>query len=111
MASHAKKTYKYCEGDEELKNLFIETLRRIAKERIVYVDESGFDDRLDYPYGYCHRSQRFRAQKLGRHDGLHTGRGRPRRYDLFINMFDLDPTLIKSHPNYSELLSYGSLAP
>ncbi|MCC5899968.1 MAG: transposase [Phormidium sp. BM_Day4_Bin.17] len=65
MASRAKKTYKYREGDEELKNLFIETLRRIAKERIVYVDESGFDDRLDPPYGYCHRSQRFRAQKLG----------------------------------------------
>lgn len=32
-------------------------------------------------------------------------------FDLFIDMLDLDPTLIKSHPKYSELLSYGSLSP
>lgn len=29
--------------------------------------------------------------------------------DLFISMLDLDPTLIKSHPNYQNLLHYGSL--
>ncbi|MDJ0596350.1 MAG: transposase [Pleurocapsa sp. MO_226.B13] len=29
--------------------------------------------------------------------------------DLFMDMFDLEPTLIKSHPNYPKLLSYGSL--
>jgi len=27
--------------------------------------------------------------------------------DLFIAMFDLEPTLIKSHPNYQTLLNYG----
>ena len=32
-------------------------------------------------------------------------------FDLLIDMFDLEPSLIKSHPNYSELLSYGSLTP
>lgn len=32
---------------------------------MVYVDESGFDDTLDYPYGYCHRSERFYADKPG----------------------------------------------
>ena len=31
--------------------------------------------------------------------------------DLFMDMFDLEPTLIKSHPNYPKLLSYGSLNP
>jgi hypothetical protein len=30
--------------------------------------------------------------------------------ELFICYLDLDPTLIKSHPLYPELLEYGSLA-
>ena len=30
--------------------------------------------------------------------------------DRFIETFDLEPTLIKSHPNYSTLCSYGSIA-
>jgi Transposase DDE domain len=29
--------------------------------------------------------------------------------ELFISMLDLDPTLIKSHPNYETLLQHGSL--
>jgi hypothetical protein len=31
--------------------------------------------------------------------------------ERFITMLDLDPTLIKSHPNYPSLLQYGALAP
>ena len=31
--------------------------------------------------------------------------------ERFISMLELDPTLIKSHPNYDSLLHYGSLAP
>jgi hypothetical protein len=30
--------------------------------------------------------------------------------DLFIALFDLEPTLIKSHPNYQTLLNYGIIA-
>ena len=30
--------------------------------------------------------------------------------NLFISMFDLEPTLIKSHPNYHNLLSYGAIS-
>ena len=30
--------------------------------------------------------------------------------ELFISMFDLEPTLIKSHPNYQNLLAYGAIA-
>jgi hypothetical protein len=29
--------------------------------------------------------------------------------ELFIAMFDLNPTLIKLNPNYQKLLEYGSL--
>jgi len=31
--------------------------------------------------------------------------------ERFISMLELDPTLIKSHPNYDLLLLYGSLTP
>ncbi len=31
--------------------------------------------------------------------------------DLFISNFDLNPTLIKNHPNYQKLRSYASLLP
>jgi len=30
--------------------------------------------------------------------------------DRFITQLDLEPTAIKSHPNYPTLLSYGSIA-
>lgn len=32
---------------------------------MVYLDEAGVDDTEDYPYGYCPRSERFYALKLG----------------------------------------------
>ncbi len=32
---------------------------------MVDVDEAGIDNTLDYPYGYCHRSERFAAEVLG----------------------------------------------
>lgn len=32
---------------------------------MVYLDEAGVDDTTDYPYGYCHRSERFDGLKLG----------------------------------------------
>lgn len=32
---------------------------------MVYLDEAGVDNTTDYPYGYCHRSKRFYALKLG----------------------------------------------
>jgi hypothetical protein len=31
--------------------------------------------------------------------------------NLFISNFGLNPTLIKNHPNYEKLRSYGSLIP
>ncbi|HEY9620878.1 MAG TPA: transposase, partial [Crinalium sp.] len=30
--------------------------------------------------------------------------------ERFIDQLDLNPTLIKSHPNYQSLLSYGIIA-
>ena len=45
--------------------MFLKQLHSLAPERMVYVDESGFDDTLHYPYGYCHRSERFYGDIVG----------------------------------------------
>lgn len=57
------------------------------------------------------------AQQQQKDEPLHFSVGSLKRtlfnehlLELFICYFDLDPTLIKSHPLYSELLEYGSLA-
>jgi len=60
-----KKTYGYRERDEEARKEFLEKIRGYAPERFVYIDEVGIDNTIDYPYGYCHKSERFEALKLG----------------------------------------------
>ncbi len=60
-----KKTYSYRERDEKARAKFIEQIKNYARERLVYVDEAGVDNNIDYPYGYCHHSERFHASKLG----------------------------------------------
>lgn len=65
MGLREKKTYGYRERDEAKRAAFLLQLVRYAPEQIVYVDEAGVDDTHDYPYGYCHRSERFYALKLG----------------------------------------------
>ena len=47
-----KKTYGYKERDETQRAKFIEKLGEVETEKIVYVDEAGFDNREDYGYGY-----------------------------------------------------------
>lgn len=60
-----KKTYGYRERDEEARKEFLQKIRGYAPERFVYIDEAGIDNTIDYPYGYCHKSERFDALKLG----------------------------------------------
>jgi transposase len=38
----------------------------IDKKRLVYVDEAGFDNRDDYPYGYSLKGERCHALKSGK---------------------------------------------
>ncbi|MBD2519507.1 transposase [Nostoc sp. FACHB-973] len=63
---HAKKkTYRYRERDEAQRQAFLEQLQAYKKEEVVYVDEAGTDNTEDYAYGWCDRSERFEADKLG----------------------------------------------
>jgi len=60
-----KKSCLHRERDEELRTEFIQKLRQVASERLVWMDETGIEDTLNYAYGYCHKSERFMAEKLG----------------------------------------------
>lgn len=61
-----KKTYGYQERNEEKRRAFIGKLELIEKRRRVYVDEAGFDNRDDYPYGYSPKGERCHALRSGK---------------------------------------------
>ena len=44
---------------------FIEEIAKYSPESIVYIDESGMDNREDYSYGWNQRGQHFYALKSG----------------------------------------------
>ena len=41
----------------------------LPPSKIVYLDESGMDNRDEYDYGWNERGQRFQAMKSGRREG------------------------------------------
>jgi hypothetical protein len=45
---------------------FREKLAQVAPERRVYLDEAGFDNRENYPYGYSPKGERCYALKCGK---------------------------------------------
>ncbi|MEM6519014.1 MAG: hypothetical protein AAF722_06730 [Cyanobacteria bacterium P01_C01_bin.70] len=63
--SREKKTYGYHERDEGKRQAFLRQLARFAPAQVVYLNEASVDDTEDFPYGYCPRSERFQALKLG----------------------------------------------
>ena len=60
-----KKTYGYREHDAGKRQAFLRELARFAPAQVVYLDEAGVDDTEDSAYGYCPRSERLHALKLG----------------------------------------------
>ncbi|MDG2992098.1 IS630 family transposase, partial [Candidatus Synechococcus calcipolaris G9] len=60
-----KKTYGYRERNEDRRQAFLTQLAHYDPAEIVYLDEAGVDNTIDYPYGYCHQSERFHALRLG----------------------------------------------
>jgi len=61
-----KKTYGYQEIDEEKRVEFREKLEEIANNRKIYVDEAGFENREDYPYGSSLKGERCQALRAGK---------------------------------------------
>ncbi len=64
-----KKTYGYRSRDEAKRQAFIAQLSTLPPEKIVYLDESGMDNRDEYDYGWNEKGQRFHALKSGRREG------------------------------------------
>jgi transposase len=64
-----KKTYGYQERDEVKRREFLEEIALYKPEDIVYIDESGMDNREDYSYGWNERGERFYALKSGKRQG------------------------------------------
>jgi hypothetical protein len=64
-----KKTYGYRERDEAKRQAFLAELSTLPPDKIVYLDESGMDNRDQYDYAWNERGQRFHALKSGRRQG------------------------------------------
>ena len=64
--THSRQTYGYRERDEELRQQFLDKLAHIEGKHLVYVDEAGFDNRDDYPYGYSPKGKRCYDFKSGK---------------------------------------------
>lgn len=65
MGLREKKTFGYRERDDAVRATFLAAFDTYSTEQVVYVDEAGMDDTDVYPYGWCDRSERFHALKLG----------------------------------------------
>ena len=61
-----KKTYGYIERDELLRQEFQAELEAKDPDTLVFIDESGVDNREDYGYGWNEKGQRFHALKAGK---------------------------------------------
>ena len=64
-----KKTYGYSQRDEAKRAAFREQLGDPTAPHLVYVDESGMDERDNYGYGYAPSGDRFYDLKSGRRQG------------------------------------------
>ena len=64
-----KKTYGYLQRDETKRATFLAQLGDPKAPHLVYVDESGMDERDNYGYGYAPVGERFYDLKSGRRQG------------------------------------------
>ena len=65
MGLLAKKTFLYEERDEQARAEFIEQLKAIDSQSIVYIDESGIKNNIHNPYGRALRGTPVREDKKG----------------------------------------------
>lgn len=66
MVLPEKKTYGYRERNEKKRQEFILKIQPKKPEELVYVDESGIDNREDYGYGWNEKGKRYYDLKSGK---------------------------------------------
>ncbi|MEA5449734.1 IS630 family transposase [Leptolyngbya sp. CCNP1308] len=64
-----KKTYGYRQRDEQTRQAFVARVPEPIARHLVYVDESGMDERDAYGYGYAPAGERCYDLKSGRRSG------------------------------------------
>jgi hypothetical protein len=62
-------TKGYKQRDEARRSAFRSEIGDLKAAHLVYVDESGMDERDDYGYGYAPRGERVYALKSGNRQG------------------------------------------
>lgn len=65
-ASPIKKTLLYKERDENLRREFQEKIQFIAKDRLVFLDESGIDSFVSRHFGRAHRGEKIQGEVSGK---------------------------------------------
>jgi transposase len=60
-----KKTFGYVERNEQMRKEFQETISKIDKRDVVYMDETGIDDDETYEYGWSPKGPRLYGMKKG----------------------------------------------
>lgn len=66
MATLEKKPYGYQERNEEKRREFRAKISLKKHSELVYIDESGMDNREDYGYGWDEKGKRFHDLKSGK---------------------------------------------
>ena len=66
MVTLGKQTYGYQETDEERRQEFRVKIGSKKPSELVYIDESGIDNRDDYGYGWNQKGKRFHDLKSGK---------------------------------------------
>ena len=61
-----KKTFRYQEKDDECRISFLEQLKQISEETLVYVDESALDKAIQREYRYAVKGQRLPGEVRGK---------------------------------------------
>lgn len=64
-----KKTYSYRQRDQEKRLAFIAQVGNPQAKRLIYVDESGMDERDNYSYSYAPAGERCYDLKSGQRQG------------------------------------------
>ena len=61
-----KKTTTFRQKDDECRRSFLEQLKQIPEETLVYVDESALDKVIQREYGYAVKGQRLPGEVRGK---------------------------------------------
>ena len=67
MATVIKKTFSYLEASEEQREQYLEEVKDIPVENLVYIDESGIEMNICQDRGWGKKGEKIIGKKSGKH--------------------------------------------